>query len=470
MNANQKSIIIAGLGFGDEGKGSVVDFLVRHFGAKTVIRYNGGAQAAHNVTADDGRHHTFAQFGSGTFAEGVKTHLSDYMLVNPLNMIKEENHLAEIGIKDSFPRTIISEKAIVITPFHIAANRLTELSRGKDKEGTCGLGVGQALRDFLAHGDKILIAKDLKDRALLKEKLRFIRRLKLAWLKSLPKENVGNALAQREIDALKNNGAIDWLADKYLSFSQETDISNGGSFEDLDNETVIFEGAQGVLLDPKIGFHPYITSTRTTFKNAEKLLKQNDCSGKIIRLGVLRAYSTRHGAGPFVTEDKYLAAKIPDWHNGNNPWQGAFRIGWFDLVAAKYALEATGKIDGLALTNLDRLNGFAEIKICAAYQYNGEADRPTLDYFFEWEKESGETVIRKIRAAKNAERQGELARLLFDCRPVYKNLPGWDFCGVNKFPGPAQNYVEFLEQELKTPIVLLSVSPSASGKIWRGRD
>lgn len=470
MNANQRSIIVAGLGFGDEGKGSVVDFLVRHFSAKTVIRYNGGAQAAHNVAADDGRHHTFAQFGSGAFAEGVKTHLSDYMLINPLNMVKEENHLAEIGIKDAFLRTVISEKAIIITPFHVAVNRLAELSRGENKEGTCGFGVGQALRDFLAHGDKTIISKDLKDRVLLKEKLRFIQQLKLAWLKSLPKENIGNALAQREINALKNNGAIDWLADKYSSFSQEANISSGGLFEDLDNGTAIFEGAQGVLLDPEIGFYPYATSTRTTFKNAEKLLKRNDCGGKIIRLGVLRAYSTRHGAGPFVAEDKYLAAKIPDWHNGDNPWQGAFRIGWFDLVAAKYALESTGKIDGLALTNLDRLNGFAKIKICEAYQYNGGADRSIIDYFFEWERRDEKIAISKIKAVKNAERQGELAKLLFDCRPIYKNLPGWDFCGVNKFPGPAQNYVKFLEQEFKTPIVLLSVGPFASSKIWRGWD
>src|SRR4051794_33587520 len=121
--------IVVDLGFGDAGKGSVVDFLVREHQTHTVVRFNGGAQAAHNVVLPDGRHHTFSEFGSGTFVPGVRTHLSRFMLVDPAALLAEERHLRSLGVSDAFERLSVDGRAIVVTPFQKAANRLREMSR-----------------------------------------------------------------------------------------------------------------------------------------------------------------------------------------------------------------------------------------------------------------------------------------------------------------------------------------------------
>src|SRR5437763_522887 len=126
----RQAILIADLGYGDAGKGATVDYLARLTAAHTVVRYNGGAQAAHNVVAPDGRHHTFAQFGSATFLPGVRTHLSRFMVLHPLAMVREAEHLGVLGITDALGRTTIDGDALVISPYQQAANRLRELARG----------------------------------------------------------------------------------------------------------------------------------------------------------------------------------------------------------------------------------------------------------------------------------------------------------------------------------------------------
>jgi adenylosuccinate synthase len=150
--AKSTAILIADLGYGDAGKGSIVDYLTRTTGAHTVVRYNGGAQAAHNVITPDGRHHTFAQFGSGTFVRGTRTHLSRFMMVHPLAMLAEERHLRSLGIPDVFHRVSIDREALVTTPFQQSANRLKEIGRGDGRHGSCGMGVGETMSDWLTHG------------------------------------------------------------------------------------------------------------------------------------------------------------------------------------------------------------------------------------------------------------------------------------------------------------------------------
>ena len=145
-----QAILIADLGYGDAGKGSIVDYLTRKTGAHTVVRYNGGAQAAHNVITPEGKHHTFAQFGSGTFVPGTRTHLSRFMMVHPLALLAEERHLQSLGIDDAFPRLSIDREALVTTPFQQAANRIKEIARGDGRHGSCGMGVGETMSDWLA--------------------------------------------------------------------------------------------------------------------------------------------------------------------------------------------------------------------------------------------------------------------------------------------------------------------------------
>ena len=157
---------------------------------------------------------------------------------------------------------------------------------------------------------------------------------------------------------------IDATADVYQHFARQVRIVDASYLGSLMNQagTIIFEGAQGVLLDEWYGFYPYNTWSTLTFKNADTLLSENGFTGETTRLGLIRGYATRHGAGPFVTEDEYLTSHLQDHHNGNNPWQREFRVGYLDFVALRYALNVTGKVDGLVVTNLDRMNAVDEWK------------------------------------------------------------------------------------------------------------
>ncbi|HEY7215209.1 MAG TPA: adenylosuccinate synthetase, partial [Thermoanaerobaculia bacterium] len=137
-----RAFLLVDLGFGDAGKGLLTDFLVRRSGATVVVRYNGGAQAGHNVVTPDGRHHTFAQLGSGSFVAGVRTFLSRHVVVHPTALLAEAAALRAKGVGDALDRVRLSERALVITPFHQAAGRLRELARGAARHGSCGVGVG----------------------------------------------------------------------------------------------------------------------------------------------------------------------------------------------------------------------------------------------------------------------------------------------------------------------------------------
>ncbi|MGW5010844.1 adenylosuccinate synthetase, partial [Micromonospora chalcea] len=135
-------VMVVDLGYGDAGKGTVVDLLCATRQVHTVIRFNGGAQAAHNVVLRDGRHHTFAQFGAGTFRPGVRTHLARHVVVDPLALAAEADHLASVGVPDALDRLTVDGEALLATPYHRAANRAREIARGADRHGSCGLGVG----------------------------------------------------------------------------------------------------------------------------------------------------------------------------------------------------------------------------------------------------------------------------------------------------------------------------------------
>lgn len=452
MTNKQAAIIVTDLGFGDAGKGSIVDFLARQLPVHTVVRFNGGSQAAHNVVTADGREHTFAQFGSASLVPGVATHLSRFMLVNPLNMLTEGQHLQDLGVVDPLGKTSIDETALIITPFQKSTNRLRELMRRNDRHGSCGEGIGETMSDFLRLGQAVLFAGDLTDETRLRRKLQFIRDLKFTEIKGLPLPKNSFAI-QSDLRIFLDPKIIDRLVEIYKDFVSQVKIVDEGYLKRILAKpgVVVFEGAQGVLLDETFGFHPYTTWSTTTFHNALNLLEEQGYSEEVIRLGLLRAYGIRHGPGPFVTEDKDLAMKIPDLHNESNTWQRDVRLGYFDLVAANYGIEAAGGADYLAVTNLDRMSVIDNWKVAESYQYTG--DHSDLFNYFEHEGNS----VRRIRCLSNPDltHQENLGQYLNDCTPEYRSH--------QKRQGTA-SYLQMIEEELKVPIGISSQGPTAESK------
>ncbi|MCK5643867.1 MAG: adenylosuccinate synthetase, partial [Gammaproteobacteria bacterium] len=372
-----KVILVAGLGFGDEGKGTITDYLARKHNASLVVRYNGGSQAAHNVVTPEGDSHTFAQFGSGTLA-GARTYLSEYMIVNPLFLLNEAKHLTDLGC-DPFDLLYIDERALVTTPYHVAANRLRELLRGPvNHHGSCGMGIGETVSDALYERRYPgLCISDMRDGVLLGCFLSHFRSRKLfeleARAEAMIKSGVGNtSLVTHELTQLLRE-TTDYI-DRYIEFCSRVHIVNENYLAStLDSPgCVIFEGAQGVLIDQDYGFQPYTTWTNCTWKNADSMLKF--FRGERQYLGVIRTHMTRHGAGPFVTEEDHsvlasVVHKVDD--NCTNQWQERFRCGHFDPIALRYSIGVLGKLDGLVVTHMDTLEKFDwGIQVCEKYQWD----------------------------------------------------------------------------------------------------
>lgn len=435
----QHTFLTVDLGFGDAGKGSVVDYLTRAYGAHTVVRYNGGAQAGHRVVTAGAvpQEHVFAQFGSGTLA-GAATHLSRFMLLDPLAMLAEGQHLAQLGVVDAVARTSIDGRALVISPFQRAINRLKELARGAGRHGSCGMGIGETVEDHLRYGERVLFAGDLASPDALCGKLALLREVNLAKLDGLRHSLPDSPQVSAELELLTDPNWADWLIDAYGELGRQAQIVGDNHLRTLLQRpgTVVFEGAQGVLLDEWRGFHPHTTWSTTTLANAELLLAEAGYSGSVTRLGITRAYTTRHGAGPLVTEDAALAQALPDACNGTGPWQGDFRVGWLDLVLLRYALEIVGPLDSLALTCMDRLARLPAAHICRSY------------------RDSTTDVDRLIPAATphDLAYQERLGRTLARCRPLLEPLPD-----VAALP-------ELLATSLGVPVGIVSMGPTAADK------
>ncbi|WP_336214670.1 adenylosuccinate synthetase [Nonomuraea sp. LPB2021202275-12-8] len=393
-------VIVADLGYGDAGKGSVVDWLCASRPVEAVVRFNGGAQAAHNVVLPDGRRHTFAQFGSGTL-RGVPTHLSRYVVVDPLALSAEAAHLSSIGVPDPYGLLSVDREALLATPYHVEAGRQRELARGADRHGSCGMGVGETMAFALASPE---LAPRVGDCAR-------------------PRALAGKLAAVREALGAAGPPVEDCVA-AYGAFASRVALTDDGHLPGLlGRGPVVFEGAQGVLLDERHGFHPYTTWSTTTFGNALDLLQ----GAGAVRTGVLRTYTPRHGPGPLVTEDPAL--ELPEPHNGAGPWQGPFRLGHFDAVAHRYALEAAGGCDGLVLTHLDA----PVSRMCVAYAGGPPA-----------------VLEAHLDEGRALERQGALAARLMRERPVYG-------AAVTDWPSA-------VSEALGVPVVAGSWGPTARDK------
>jgi len=390
--SDHTAYVIVDLGYGDAGKGSLVDALTARTGARLNVRFNGGGQAAHNVVMPDGRHHTFSQFGSGMFDPAVRTYLSRHFLWNPITMQSEAVSLdAEIA-KDEYmkpgsvdrvmARTFVDKEALVVTPWHQVMNRLREFARGDRRHGSCGVGIGEAMMESRDRPFLSLRAGDLQD--WNSEKLRWhleeVAACNLAaWAREIREQCLESdlpAYLHKDRDFLFTKDAPLKCASLFKHIACDTRMVDG-AFEQKklfdDTEDVVFEGAQGILIDEKYGFDPYTTWSTCTSRNARQILKEIGWQGHTKVIGALRAYAVRHGNGPFVTEFKpvdncELIGILKDEHNVLNQWQGSLRIGWFDAAATYYAMRAEWEssfdyaghsslpsIQSLAVTNIDRM-------------------------------------------------------------------------------------------------------------------
>ena len=413
--ATPRVAALVDLGFGDGGKGLFTDALCRRWPVHTVARFNGGAQAGHNVVLPDGRHHTFSQFGAGTFVPGVRTLLAAPVVVHPTALLVEESFLRRAGVADALARLTIAAGCRVTTPYHQAAGRLRERLRGTHAHGTCGVGVGETVAHQIDHPDQALRYADLAHPRRAREKLAAIRR-------TLAAQFDPHALAPDEdARALGDDSLADrWLEPACRLAAQVAPADESVVAEGLRRDgTLLFEGAQGVLLDESRGFHPHTTWSDVMPAAAQAVLASADIALPVTRLGIVRAYATRHGAGPFPTHDAALDA-LAEPHNDDGGWQGRFRRGHPDAVLLRYAAEAAGPLDGLLVSHLDALDDGAPLRWCASYRGAPDADASLCERDA---ADAGRIVGLRPGPLGDLSHQERLTRLLERARPEYDAAP-----------------------------------------------
>lgn len=364
--------LIAGVLFGDECKGQTVDYLSRKHKNSLIIRHNGGPQCAHNVISPDGRHHTFRQFGSGMFNQGVHTHISEYMLIDPYAIFMESNFLNRVGVIDSLSRITVDENAVVITEYHKALNKIREISRGANPHGSCGYGIGETRKDSLNFPDKVLRAKHTINFQEAKSRLNFIKNLHKEEAFKLASHIREDDTVKKTLKTFDENRKYNDL-ENYASINMNSLIVNHDYLYDYlfsKHDTIIFEGAQGVLLDETHGFQPYVTWTDTTYGNAYKILKEYFGFSQlpwfnemITRIGCIRPYMTRHGFGPLPHENEELKKRINEPHNKTGKFQGQFRFADLDLSLVNKSISILGGIDQIALSCVDHLSNLKSVKL-----------------------------------------------------------------------------------------------------------
>lgn len=451
----KRAAVVVDLGFGDAGKGLVTDYLVRTYGASLVVRWNGGAQAGHNVVTSDGRHHTFAQLGAGAFVPGVRAHLAEGFVLHPTALGFEAAHLAEQGVPDALERLSVDERALVVSPFHQAANRLRELVRGPRRHGSCGVGVGEAVAHALACPDDALRAGDLRAPATLLRKAARQQSHEREELASAITDLRGHPAAAAEIDVLCDASVVGrWVEASIAVAARVSLVGEDFLRRVLTAGMTVFEGAQGVLLDEWLGLHPHTTYSTCTFEGAQRLLRGCAYDGEVARIGVLRAYLVRHGAGPLPTEDAALAASLPEPHNRDGPWQGAVRRGFPDTLLERYAAAACGGLDAVALTHLDALDRVPVWRVCRAYRL--QRPEPGL---FETAGDPREAVAIEPPRGRDLARQAALTSALAGARPVYVE---------DDAPARHASAIELHEQVLQAAVKVTSWGPCAGDVKARG--
>lgn len=373
----EQVIITTDLGYGDTGKGTMVDAIVHSEPIDLVVRYSGGAQAAHNVVTPDGRHHTFAQFGSGTFKPGVRTYLGPQMLVQPAHLLAEATALETLGVGQPLTRMYIDERVPVITPYHQIANQLKELARGTGRHGSTGIGIGETRAGAEDVRLPSLRARDLVNPAIAKEKLDAIRDIYRQLTLAILHEHDRNEAIIETWHRFQSTALFNDTLRTYQTFRDSITVTDSSFLAShlQAGGRAIMEAAQGTLLDEDYGFFPYVTRGKVRDVHAHELLAEIGYTDTPYVLGITRAYAARHGPGPFPTESATLRSVLHEPHNTDGTWQGAFRMGHFDAVATRYAVTANQQVDGLAVTWLDQVTTLPSFTYATHYRdQTGEYD------------------------------------------------------------------------------------------------
>ena len=421
-----KSVVILGAQWGDEGKGKIVDLLTER--CKAVVRFQGGHNAGHTLIVG-GEKTVLHLIPSGILHPSVDCLIGNGVVISPAALTTEIEKLEAKGV-DVRSRLMISPAAPLIMPYHIALDQARELASGADKIGTTGRGIGPAYEDKVAR--RGVRMSDLFHPAEVTEKL----------LKVMDFHNfvLTKYLNQPALEVQK-------IIDDALAFGDFVKPMLGDVAEKLrsiraSGGNILFEGAQGSLLDIDHGTYPFVTSSNTTIGGA--------CSGTGVGardldyvLGIAKAYATRVGSGPFPTElEDAIGQGLRDRGHEYGATTGRpRRCGWLDVVALRRAVQISG-MDGLCITKLDVLDGEPELKVCVGYKYKGvETDQAPID-----------------------------AEGWRDCKPVYMSFPGWTEVskGVTEFdklPRNAKQYLRTIEQLVGCPITMISTGPDRNENV-----
>lgn len=422
-------IIVVGAQWGDEGKGKLVDVFAAH--ADTVVRFQGGANAGHTLVVN-GQKTILHLIPSGILHHDKTCVITQGVVIDIFSLLEEIKKLKASGILQNPKQLLISDLATLILPYHKALDAARETSLSEAKIGTTGKGIGPAYEDRASR--RAILFGDLFTPDSLKAKLELSLKEKNALLK-----NVYN----------HEGFSVDQIYSELMSVVSDLVPHRCRDTSQIINKTlksgkkVLFEGAQGTMLDLYHGTYPFVTSSSTVSGSA--------CIGAGVGpmsidkvIGVFKAYTTRVGSGPFPTElTTEVGEKIrQEGHEFGSTTGRARRTGWLDLVALKYAIRVNG-ITNLAMMKLDVLTGHEKIGICSAYKIDGQ-------------------VIHELPSSPY-----ELEKV----EPVIDYLPGWsqDICKVTQLkdlPRTAVNYIDYVGSQLGTPIDVVSVGPGREQTLW----
>ncbi len=421
------NVVVIGTQWGDEGKGKIVDWLSEK--ANLVVRFQGGHNAGHTLVVDK-KIFKLSLLPSGIVRDNTVVLVGNGVVIDLFHLKKEIDELKNQNIKISSENLIISDSAFLILPIHQVIDQLRENKKNTEKIGTTGRGIGPSYEDKV--GRRGLRICDLFDKDELFSKLKELYSFHNIWLGAMGEEK----LDPEEI--LENLWDLGQTLKSYVkpSWLLINRYNQSGC-------NILFEGAQGTFLDIDHGTYPFVTSSNTTASQAGmgSGLGPTDID---YTLGITKAYTTRVGSGPFPTEDNgkdgILLGKIG--HEFGTVTGRQRRCGWFDSVLVKQAVSLSS-VKGIALTKLDVLDEFDEIKICTAYSLNGN----TINYLPSAEKE--QKVIK----------------------PIYEVIKGWkkSIVGVknkNDLPEEAKTYIRRIEELVGCPIILISTSPERSDTIY----
>ncbi|MGV3003319.1 adenylosuccinate synthase [Vibrio sp.] len=427
------NVVVLGTQWGDEGKGKIVDLLTED--AKYVVRYQGGHNAGHTLVID-GEKTVLHLIPSGILRENVKCIIGNGVVLSPDALLKEMKPLEERGIPVR-ERLYISEACPLILPYHIALDQARELARGKKAIGTTGRGIGPAYEDKVSR--RGLRVGDLFDMEAFAQKLKEVMEYHNFQLVNYYK--VEEVSYEEVLEQVK--GYAELLTSLVIDVTDELDSARKRG------DKIMFEGAQGTLLDIDHGTYPYVTSSNTT---AGGVAAGSGFGPRHLGyiLGIAKAYCTRVGSGPFPTElydglDKQdpIGKHLGTVGNEFGATTGRLRrTGWFDAVAMRRAIQINS-LSGFCLTKLDVLDGLKEIKICTSYKMD-----------------DGSTVEVSPMSADDFER----------ATPVYETMPGWSentfgAKSIDELPQAALDYIKRIEELTGVPVDIISTGPDRNETI-----